>query len=98
MQSNARCSSGSSASSLEPTAVTSTSSPPPISSTIGLPLRLVVLDDEQALDAALDEAADLANVSSSASFVDRLLEERDRAGPQRVLLAVAAPKTMCTGM
>ena len=40
-----------------------------------------------------------ANASSSASFVDRLLEERDRAGPERVLLAVSStPVMMCTGM
>ena len=60
MQSNCCSSSASSASSLEPTAVTSTSSPPPISSTIALPLVVVVLDDQQALDVAVDERADRA--------------------------------------
>ena len=50
MQSNGGCSSSAaSASSVEPTATISTSPSPPTSSTIDVALRLVVLDDEQAL-------------------------------------------------
>jgi len=51
----------------EPTAVTSTSSSLP-SARHRLALRLVVLDDEQAVEAAVDEAADLDEVSSRPSF------------------------------
>ena len=75
MQSNWLAPSASSASSPVPTAVVSTS-PLPISSTMLLALRLVVLDDQQLLHPPLDEAAGCSTrASSSASLGHRLLRK-----------------------
>ena len=88
MQSNRSASSSSSASSLEPTAVITTSSPSPSSCDDRPALQLVVVDDEQVLDAALDEARDLRERVVEVLLLDRLLEERDGAGAERALPAV----------
>ena len=88
MQSNCVSeSSASSASSDEPTAVISTSSPEPISSTIACRCVVVVVDDQQVARAALDELEDLAVLLVERRVLDRLLEHGDRAGAQRVLHA-----------
>src|SRR6266540_1640534 len=52
------------------------------------PLILVVLDDEHTLDLTVDEAADLDERLLEPLLRDGLLEERDRAGAERVLAAV----------
>ena len=54
-----------------------------------LTLRLVVLHDEQPLEAAVDETADLAEGVLEALLRDRLLEECDSAGLERVLAPFA---------
>ena len=53
-----------------------------------LALRVVVFDEQQALDGTLDERADVTEGVEQGLFRDRLLEERHRAGLQRVLPAV----------
>src|SRR5438093_1931183 len=51
----------------------------------GLALRLVVLDDEQALEVAVDEAQDLAERLAEELPRDRLLDEGDGSRAERVL-------------
>ena len=84
MQSKRSPASASSASSLEPTAVTSTSSPAPTSSTTLRALHLVVLDDEQPPHAgARGTSSPRVNVARELVGLDGPLEEAGRAGAQR---------------
>ena len=55
-----------------------------------LALVLVVLDHEQVADTAVDEGRERGERVLEPLARDGLLEERDRAGPQRLLAAVAA--------
>ena len=63
-----------------------------------LPLRLVVLDDEQAPDVALDEGLDPAERLVERLVRRRLLEVGDRAGARARGGSSPTPETMCTGM
>ena len=82
----------------EPTPTISTSSSRRSSSTIALALRLVVVDDEQAADVALDERLDLAERLVERLFVDRLLAGTPTAPRAQAALLLSPPETMCTGM
>ena len=90
MQSKRVLSSAASASSLEPTATTFTSSPTADELDDRLALVLVVLDHQQVANAAVDEARDRGERVLEPFARDGLLEERDRAGLQGLLAAVAA--------